>query len=840
MNDVHDDLVHTILHGLNENQLKAVTSPADSRLQIIAGPGTGKTKVLISRVAYLLVKDQIPANRIIVTTFTKKAALEMTERLEKLLKPSSIDISKILIGTFHSICFKILRIYGSFIGVNNFNIADERDSTQLMKETLAALTPSEAALDGLIAFKNGRNGFDHKKLKSLISKLKSNNILADGYTKNKFLSLIYTKYQQRLVDLKLLDFDDCLMYCHALIKNHSVLKFIRHVLVDEFQDTNEVQLQLMYEFAKGTLSNNVTIVGDPDQSIYGFRNAQSENFDKMIDHYQFILKLPVTQVQLDTNYRSTSDILKFSENLMTQQKIRTSKNLKSTISSSFIPVHDILSSPIHEARWIVWEIEHLMALPNSPFQFSDIAIIVRASNQTRVLENEFVKRKIPYIMVRGKAFWERKEVTAILDYLRIISSDFDRIAYLRTINFPKRGIGSASLNLIESVFEKDSTQGVLQLQSLSNIINDKNVKINGKTKLKLYLKFIEESKAIMKELENAEESKIEQTLTRLFEFVYTESGLKNEYRELEDEKLNILEVKKQLTEFRPVADDLTFAEELKQDPEIRNFLNQFLQSIGLYETQSLQSTGNDKKGKVSLTTIHGSKGLEWPVVFVPGLTDGVLPASFAMREDDENSVNEERRCFYVACTRPKTLLYLSSYTEEESKWGRPPMTEVSRFLKNALNLTKNQTAFKDEQLLGMLYSTLNVPLIIDKEKFKIEIFYKSYESRRKVFLDYGSLDVKGQDYATEKVGLGGFVSAKNVGSLGLKRSKPNYQNVKRPQTSQTYHISNPSTASLKQPIQQFKAPTISRTSKAPVYIHGEVTKKAPQKAPPYIPTRKKK
>lgn len=872
--DSCDAILSRITAGLNPNQLLAVTAPAKGRLQIIAGPGTGKTKVLVSRVAYLLIKEKIQPNRIVVTTFTKKAANEMTERLAVLLNGSgqNIDIAKLLIGTFHSICFRILKIYGKKMDFEGFNVADERDSDQIMKEVLERLNRDDLAAnkEAQEMFKNNKSdklhGFDHKKLKNHISKLKSNNILPEDSGKtNPFLRLIYKKYQLRLQEAKLFDFDDCLVYCHRLIKTHPVLNFVQHVLVDEFQDTNEVQLQLMYEFAKGHSehSNNVTIVGDPDQSIYGFRNAQSANFQNMKNHYSS-LGLLCQDIHLTDNYRSTSDVLNFSESIMRQQPSRIKKNLQSVAKTSFKHVHEVLSSPEQEARWMVYQIEHLMALPSCPFKFEDISVIVRAASQTRVIENEFVRRRIPYIMVRGKAFWDRKEVVAVLDYLRIVASDHDRVAFLRTMNFPKRGIGQASLAAIETLFDQDSKQGVLQFATLKGLVNGNyNVKVQGKSNLAEYLKFIENAKVIMNELDHIDESKFERTLLKLFDFVYTESGLKKEFDESKDQQLNIMEVQKQLCEFKPKEEDLTaYIGSTEESPEDnRTFLNKFLQSIGLYESQSHHSTGDDdgdkSKGKISISTIHGSKGLEWPVVFVPGLTDGLVPASFAMKENDTESVDEERRCFYVATTRPKTLLYLSSYTEVEGKWGRAPMTEISRFLKqDVINkyISKNQLAFQDSKLLEQLYEMVGISYSKSKvDNFDISIFNKLYLERKRTFIQGAEFDIVGQDYGTnvKKSLLGGFVSAKQhfgkFPPVGLKRSKSPNRSGKRklhqaallPSTMSTINTISSNcfiqSNNVSKPISVNKAPR----NFAPTYVPSpRVTTNVVKKAPPYIPNRK--
>lgn len=795
-----------ILDGLNFNQKKAVTAPPSGRLQIIAGPGTGKTKVLVSRVAYLIIKHGIEPYKIIVTTFTKKAANEMTERLHALLHDQQINLDKLLIGTFHSICFRILKIYGSKIGLQDYSIADERDSNQLLKEVLENLNSNDLVVSSnqqeQAVFKGSKHeksgGFDYKRLKTHISKLKSKNIVPELYYNgvcNRFLALVYTKYQQKLADEKVLDFDDCLLYCNKLISAHPVLNFVEHVLVDEFQDTNEVQLQLMYQFARGhpsdpTLQDNITIVGDPDQSIYAFRNAQSKNFTKMKDYYARKLGFGCEEVQLTNNYRSTNDILRFSEAIMRQQSTRTEKNLVSLYETSYKPTYKLLNSAEQESRWIVYQIEHLLALPKSPIKFGDISIIVRSANQTRVIENELTRRRIPYSMIRGKAFWDRQEVVSILDYLRVVASSTDRIAYLRTLKYPKRGFGDKTMETLNAVFEDNATKQISAFDTLKKLAQGQSSsKLNSKcvSNLRPYLDFIEKARAMMKEIEAAPEPNKEAVL-KLFDFIYTNSGLKRELNNQKEQQLNITEVQNQLCEFSPQDDELSnyigasSDEVLKDD---RNLLTKFIQSIGLYETQAQVNAGdsNDKsKGKVSISTIHGSKGLEWLVVFVPGLTEGLLPSAFAQGDQDEESIDEERRCLYVATTRPKILLYLSSYTETEGKWGRPPLTDTSRFLKDLIckrYVCDHQEAFKSTELLLRLYELFNKgDSRPDYKLFNHLYFRRLYEERMWAFVKGEDFVIIGEDYSGSQIDAAnltkstplGFTSAKQ--ELGRQRKFP--------------------------------------------------------------------
>lgn len=863
------ELVAGLVDSLNEKQREAVTASASGRLQIIAGPGTGKTKVLISRVAYLILEEGISPHRIIVTTFTKKAANEMMERLETLLKGSGVDLSKLLIGTFHSICFKIIKIYGKKIGIADYGIADEKDSTQILREVIS---DTEDAIDGFseqdtlpfMGTKKDETRFDHKKIKKQISKLKAKGKTAEDYDQqvanNRFLSFIYSKYQAKLRANSLLDFDDCLLSCYNIITLYPVLNYVEHVLVDEFQDTNEIQLQLMYEFARGhptnpQLQHNLTIVGDPDQSIYGFRDAQSVNFEKMLKYYREKLRLKCSITALNQNYRSTSGILNLCESVMRQQQDRTVKNLLSQHSFTITPTHAEPGSTGNEARWICYQIEHLMRLPNSVFKYSDISVLVRAAYQTRIIEQEFVKRSIPYLMIRGKAFWERKEVVAIIDYLRVVANPNDRIAVLRSLQFPKRGLGDKTIegisNHMENCMGKGTANDLIKL--LKDLTTNSAVKLSSNmTKaLSQYTQFIEEARSKLKEVEDNLDQR-EVLMDKLFIFIYEKSGLLKEFKEDVDRDLNILEVKKQLFEFEPPNDDdlPTFIGGTDDDKyrPTENILQKFIISIGLYDyddsKQQQQSLSEETKGKVSLSTIHGAKGLEWPVVFVPGLSEGLLPARFAIRGDDEESINEERRCFYVATSRAKLMLFLSS-PKEASQWGNSePIEEVSRFIQKMANkslLKKDRHDMFNEIALSEVYQMMNIELPRDFDCRKFNNLYKS-----RMFNYVNQIEEQ-----QESDGNSSFTSARQIKRAPVTSFQSNKKS-KGTRKSEVDLMPNKAPAYIPQrkPLgfvppriisdSGNKAPSLaSKTKEIPTQvISSGATSASKNKAPPYIPVRK--
>lgn len=821
------EILDRILESLNENQREAVTSPCNGRLQIIAGPGTGKTKVLVSRVAHLLIVDKVRPDNMIVTTFTKKAANEMTDRLHRLLAGTNISVDKLIIGTFHSVCYRIIKRYGKFLGLEKHTIADETDKRLIMKKIISGLQPSELtmlqrmSLATTSQFTSGKvlnsyKDFDLDSISKQISSLKSKAILLEAYAKspkrNKALVFFYQKYESALTENQKLDFDDCLMKCFQLIKEYPVLNYVKHVLVDEFQDTNEIQLQLMYRFAQGHVSNpefqhNVTIVGDPDQSIYAFRHAQSANFKKMEKYYEK-MNLSVSQITLVENYRSTSDILQYSESVMRQQKDRHQKNLRSQNDVSFKPVYKVLDTPAEQARWIVYEIEQLLALPNSPIKFEDIAILFRASSQTKIVEDELRLRKIPYRLIQGRSFWERKEVVSTMDYLKVCGDKNDLFSVLRTINFPARLLGEKTAGPIIAFIEKNIKNGLSVHDCLRLVANGKDgLKLSTRTRniLKGYVNIIDTAQERMKIMETCSGESLRHEAARLFQDIYDGSTLDKEFRknakDYEERRMNVEELSKLFIEFVPREETLPpYNGETDGEftPDKRNFIMLYIESIGLFDSSAVTELGenkgieNEEQGEnsvvpefkgISLSTIHGSKGLEWPVVFVPGLSDGILPARFAVNSNGDPSksaelINEERRCFYVATTRAKTLLYISGYLLDSgylygSNYSRtfhcPPSRFITDIGDNIVSQMKQyQLAFKNMVNLEMLYRLLKKDELFDKN-FPVDKFYKTYRTAFKIYRRGAPMNfvIKQEEYdtLTNKLDVslfGGFQTANNV------------------------------------------------------------------------------
>lgn len=860
----HDLLIEKVLGALNSQQKQAVTASPVGVLQVIAGPGTGKTKVIVLRVAYLLLHEGILPEDVIVTTFTKKAANEMMERLRSIFMGTEVIIGKLLIGTFHSLCFKIILKYGFLMGLEGYSIADEADSLQMLNTVLdQRMTDADWLVlesypdEYLNALKvksdsTKHMGIDAKKVKAQISKLKAAGITPDAYAcsseRNKILSFLYDLYQAELNANKLLDFDDCLLQCYRIVSQHNVLQNIKHTLVDEFQDTNEIQLQLMYKLChnKRTNSLNVTIVGDPDQSIYAFRDAQSINFSKMKQYYTTMHSMEVKEITLNENYRSTADILDISEKLMRQQKDRIRKDLRSQSSLSMKPVLANLSHLEHEARWIAHHILLLQALPKGMVLLSDIAILVRSAYQTRAIEMELVRKKILYKVVRGKEFWNRKEVVAVINYMRCISNFDDKLAWLRVLNFPKRGFGPKSIEDLDAIItrRRQADTSRLVFEILRRVADSRCPSSLG-PKLKCTLTtFLDTMQALNDFLASQfdPEGDNEAVLTDFYKQLVTKSDLGREFGDDINCELNMNEVRSQLLAFRYIHDDSlpdhpdnTSEEEVIDGPLI---VKRFIELISLHEAKD--ETEGEAAPRVSISTIHGSKGLEWPIVFVPGVSEGLLPASFAIDEAVPETLNEERRCFYVATSRAKSLLFLSSYTEPENggKWGRKPIKNASRFLESIAGCCAKRFTIENQSYADTLFS------LFGKEtspEFDVKRFQTSQDQLYSTYVDQEVQEPEMDGFTTagrvkseqKPPGMAQWSRrTTKVSSLSALSSKGDKSLGKAP----TYV---PLRAGPRMP-QSFKAPRVSQPTQVtqrPAQVTEQPAQSELKRAPAYIPLR---
>ncbi|OGM43632.1 ATP-dependent DNA helicase [Aspergillus bombycis] len=658
----------SILDGLNSAQRAAVASPS-SILQVLAPPGSGKTKTLTARVAYLLAHHGYRPQDVICCTFTIKASREMRERLAKLV--GDRVQSKLILGTFHSICRRYLVTYGYLIGLRKgFGIADSGDSLAIIRRIVKRLQfniqPNMAR--GRISYQKA-HGVTPEDLEA--KHMKGSKVLEH----QEFVQ-VYQAYERHLADSNLLDYDDLLLRCAQLLRQHpECVSNVQSVLVDEFQDTNHIQYELMNLLA--SQNRRITVVGDPDQSIYGFRSAEIKNLTRMQQLYS-----DTSVVLLEDNYRSSGSILRSAQDVIEQDSSRPAKRLQPTHSVGTMPVLRKLPTAEAEAQWIVLEIKRCIALTGKLLKYSDFAILLRSAALSRQIESEMGKQGMPYRMVGGLRFFDRVEIKLLLDYLRVISQPRNTDALLRVINVPSRKIGEESIRSLMSGADKankplwDFIKDVAQGRRST----EKTLSKPTSHGLGAFVGLIESSRQKLLECTDCSAPK------KLLEFVIKKlcfrEYLTSTYGTNEENKWANVE------ELLGQAEDTAAAgEESEQDdslPEIQGLsqhqahpgeeaLSRFLANVAL-STEVLQQEGEEgeqSQERVTISTIHAAKGLEWPVVFVPAVYNGIIPHSRA--EDSD----EERRLLYVAMTRAQALLYLS-YPLEQSRSGET--TNVSTFL----------------------------------------------------------------------------------------------------------------------------------------------------------------
>jgi DNA helicase-2/ATP-dependent DNA helicase PcrA len=645
------------LDGLNEQQRYSVTSNA-SVLQILAPPGSGKTKTLTTRVAYLIAHFGLKPWNIIVCTFTKKAAKEMEDRIQ-LIFGEHMESRGLKLGTFHHVALTYLRRDGKHIGLpEKFSIADQSDTIAILRRLI----------------KRYRYNFEPAKAQKRISRRKSGGFIeptrSKSNTEAQEFDELFAKYEDELKAENLLDFDDVLLRCVDLLRAYpACVSDIEAVLVDEFQDTNAVQYDLMNLFAQhrplksGQLgpSPSITIVGDPDQSIYAFRAAEIKNLREMRRKYR-----DTHVVNLEENYRSAGAILKTSLKVIEQDSSREGIRMQATHCFGQPPVLRELPDAGIEAKWIVKETKRLKAWSGSLLEYSDFAILVRSSHLSRQVENELVKNGINYRMVGGHKFFERHEIKVLLDYLRVIDLPEHTEALLRVINVPPRDIGEVVIkSLLETAermkwslwkviekfaignckVEKVHARAEKGLISLRNIINSARKKLTS-------MDFAEGALGAV--LEHMVES------LQFKEYLSKKDSTRADKDDGDGRWANVKELIAQASSFT-IAGTANFDEhQAETDDSFRDdgsspedSLNQFLSNVALSAAVDAPESDGERVQPLTISTIHAAKGLEWPVVFIPAVYNGSIPHSRS------ELVDEERRLLYVGMTRAQGLLYLS-------------------------------------------------------------------------------------------------------------------------------------------------------------------------------------
>ena len=644
-----------LLAGLNPQQAEAVTH-AGGPLLVVAGAGSGKTRVLTRRIAYLMSRRNVAPYQILAITFTNKAAGEMKERVAELVGPIA---KSMWVSTFHSACVRILRQEAMRLGYSNsFSIYDSADSLRLI-----TIVAKELNLDA--------KRYPARQFQAMISNAKNELLGPQDYinaASNQFEQVVadvYTVYQQRLQRANAMDFDDLILKTVEVIQRFPEAKArfrsrFRHVLVDEYQDTNHAQYMLVKELvgteAEGIPLAELCVVGDADQSIYGFRGATIRNI------LQFELDYPnATTVLLEQNYRSTQNILNAANAVITRNESRKEKNLWSDAGSGAPLVGYVAESEHDEASFIADEIRQLQK--ESKSQPGDTAIFYRPNAQSRVFEEVFMRNALPYKVVGGLRFYERREVKDLLAYLRVLANLEDEISLRRIINVPKRGIGDTSLDYVDIFANQNSIsfwQGLLRcaeapglpsraaqaISEFTSMISALNVLVEAKTRPSVIVEAALEQSGLLKELADSTDPQDEVRVENLKELV----AVSMEYEE------------------RPI-------EELGEDEEIS--LAGFLEKVSLVTDADEIPEGEDHGGVVTMMTLHTAKGLEFPTVFLTGMEDGIFPHSRTLGEKDE--IEEERRLAYVGLTRARQRLYISR-AEYRSTWGAPNYNPPSRFL----------------------------------------------------------------------------------------------------------------------------------------------------------------
>ena len=602
------------LKNLNEAQKDAVTH-LDGPLLIVAGAGSGKTKVLTSRIAHIIAEKKAFPNQILAVTFTNKAAKEMQNRVSKILGASAIGLS--WLGTFHSICAKLLRKHASAVNLNsNFTIIDTDDQIRLIKTICKAenIDVKQLAPRYVLAI------IDKWKNKGLYpNEVNINN--KDVYEKT--ILPVYKIYQQKLTDLNACDFGDLILHVVKILEKNNDIRDIysrnfKYILVDEYQDTNYIQSRWLNLLTQE--NKNLCCVGDDDQSIYSWRGAEIKNFLEFDQIYE-----NTKVIRLEQNYRSTQNILSVASKLIANNQNRVGKTLKTSMEDGDLIKLNCYKNGKDEAIGISDELEKI----KKKHSLNEVAILVRAIFQTREFEERFLKIGLPYRILGGTKFYERAEIKDCVAYLRIVHQDKDDLAFERIVNNPKRSIGDGSLKSIHEYSKKNSIS--LELGS-RKMIEDNLIKPKTKIGLSFILNFLNKWR------HDCNIKKINHV--KLLQIILDESGysamLKNK-KDMENENRleNIKELLSAMKEF--------------------DTLESFLEHVSLATSIDQDWDGQ----KVNMMTMHAAKGLEFEAVFLPGWEEGLFPHQKSIEEKGQNGLEEERRLAYVGVTRAKKKVIIS-------------------------------------------------------------------------------------------------------------------------------------------------------------------------------------
>jgi DNA helicase-2/ATP-dependent DNA helicase PcrA len=635
------EVILDIFAGLNPAQKEAVEH-TDGPLLIMAGAGSGKTKVLTCKVANLLAKGVAPWS-ILAITFTNKAATEMRERVDRMIGEGAKDV---WLSTFHSFCAKFLRREVEATGMykRNFVIYDSSDSQVVIKECLKELNldPKQYAPSSI------QNAISNAKNQLMGPKAVARD--ADNFFQQK-VAEVYALYAKKLRTNNAMDFDDLLMVSVLLLEEHEEIRVkyqnrFKYILVDEYQDTNGAQYQLTKILA--AKHHNLCVVGDADQSIYGWRGADIRNIMDFEEDYP-----EARTIKLEQNYRSTKNILAAANAVIEHNINRKKKELwTENATGEKLTIYEARDER-DEAEFIATTVMKQKTIFNA--SYGDMAVLYRTNAQSRVVEETFMRRGIPYTMVGGLKFYDRKEIKDILAYLRVIYNPLDTVSLLRIINVPKRGLGATTIAKLADFAENNGLTLFDVISSEETLSQIPGITARVKKPLELFSTFIFQFMGYQSNMR----------IDDLIEKVLEESGY---LRELQEEKKPENESRiENLKEFVGVARDFQKTEE---NPTLENFLST-LSLVSDIDNAELEDD------RITLMTLHSAKGLEFPTVFMVGMEEGLFPHSRTLM--DENEIEEERRTCYVGITRAQRKLYLTC-AQQRTIYGKTSMSTPSRFL----------------------------------------------------------------------------------------------------------------------------------------------------------------
>lgn len=690
-------------NGLNDKQKEAVQH-TEGPLLIMAGAGSGKTRVLTHRMAYILSEKEVNPWNILAITFTNKAAKEMKERVSALVGPDANDM---WVSTFHSMCVRILRREAEALGfTRSFTIADPAEQQTLVKRIIKELN-----LD--------KDKFSHKMILGRISDAKNNLMLPDEFRQNysgyieDVIADVYERYQKGLQAAQSFDFDDLIMYTVKLFDQEpDILKYYQqkfhYIHVDEYQDTNEAQYKLVQHL--GGYFNNVCVVGDADQSIYGWRGANMENILNFEKDYP-----NSTTILLEQNYRSTKNILHAANNVINNNGYRKDKTLWTDNDKGEMISYYRAQNERDETNYVISKIKD--AIKERNLDYGDFAILYRTNAQSRVMEENLVKANMPYRIVGGLKFYDRKEIKDLLAYLRLIANPADNLSFTRIINVPKRGVGPGTLEKLNNF----ANQQGISLLNAASLVEYSPITGKGATSLKTFATTIAnlqaqreflpiqelveellEKTGYLKDLENQKTLEADARIDNIHEFVSVTQEFDKRWeaeRELREQEAAIAsqeEAENRDVDETPATEtnqndtplnaDGTFklfdTDEIQAEldnviaPPIEDdALMGFITDLAL--VADLDNEEANPQGELTLMTLHAAKGLEFPVVFIIGMEEGMFPLARAAKEESE--LEEERRLAYVGITRAEQKLFLTN-SLSRLLYGKYQSNPVSRFI----------------------------------------------------------------------------------------------------------------------------------------------------------------